>query len=923
MGSSDCFKMSSICVLFAVELLMYFIKPLNAEKLVNGTCPSKQRTFCYDGIIVPMWRPSTGITAGDKAARAIVYFAALMYLFLGVSIIADRFMAAIEVITSQEKEVTIRKKNGETQTVSVRIWNETVSNLTLMALGSSAPEILLSVIEIIGKNFEAGDLGPGTIVGSAAFNLFVIIGVCVLVVPDGEIRRIKHLSVFFITSSWSVFAYLWMYLIIAVFTPGSVEVWEALLTFIFFPVIVICAYIADTKIFFKKFLRKKYRATALMKAANGDLELANHTEEVTYTPEETDVLPEESEFDRHRMDYVEAIKEIRKRNPNIGMKELEELAQIEVLNKGPKSRAYYRMQATRQLTGSGNVIKKAKVERRMSFDDTHTTTEAYPPHVQRFFFNPGHYTVMENVGTFPVTVTRVGGDMHAVVSVEYFTLDGTAVAGEDYEPAKGILLFEAGETHKQIMISIIDDDIFEEDEHFTVHLRNLEVKDSRNRVEPILVDPMVATVMVLDDDHSGVFQFDVNEVTVSESCEFAEAKVQRVSGCRGVVRLPYQTVEGTAKGGGKDFEDAVGYIEFQNDQTEGTIRIRVVDDNNYEKSEYFYLQLGEPILVDKDAIIDWETVPSSILSRFTQRSDSLASTVKRHSLAPHNKDETPNLLNPRKSLVETGKPRLGQLTRIKITITESTEFKHTVDRLVKQGKWSLVVGTSSWKEQFIEAITVSAGGEAEGEEEEKLPTCMDYVMHFLTVFWKVLFAFVPPTDYGGGWFCFTVCILVIGVLTAVIGDVASSFGCSVGLTDAVTAITFVALGTSLPDTFASKVAAVGDQYADSSIGNVTGSNAVNVFLGIGLGWSIAAIYHAIKGTQFLVQPGSLGFSVTIFCIFALAAIALILFRRKKSIGGELGGPKVAKYCSATFLFFLWFVYILLAGLENYCIIEGF
>ena len=34
----------------------------------------------------------------------------------------------------------------------------------------------------------------------------------------------------------------------------------------------------------------------------------------------------------------------------------------------------------------------------------------------------------------------------------------------------------------------------------------------------------------------------------------------------------------------------------------------------------------------------------------------------------------------------------------------------------------------------------------EGEEsEEKLPSCMDYVMHFLTLFWKILFAFVPPT----------------------------------------------------------------------------------------------------------------------------------------------------------------------------------
>lgn len=46
---------------------------------------------------------------------------------------------------------------------------------------------------------------------------------------------------------------------------------------------------------------------------------------------------------------------------------------------------------------------------------------------------------------------------------------------------------------------------------------------------------------------------------------------------------------------------------------------------------------------------------------------------------------------------------------------------------------------------------------------------------------------------------------------------------------------FFSLSLSLhPDTFASKVAAIQDQYADASIGNVTGSNAVNVFLGIGV-----------------------------------------------------------------------------------------
>lgn len=70
-------------------------------------------------------------------------------------------MAAIEKITANEKVVTIRKPDGTKQTIVVRVWNETVANLTLMALGTSAPEILLSIIEIFSNNFQAGDLGPG------------------------------------------------------------------------------------------------------------------------------------------------------------------------------------------------------------------------------------------------------------------------------------------------------------------------------------------------------------------------------------------------------------------------------------------------------------------------------------------------------------------------------------------------------------------------------------------------------------------------------------------------------------------------------------------------------------------------------------------------------------------------------------------
>ena len=83
---------------------------------------------------------------------------------------------------------------------------------------------------------------------------------------------------------------------------------------------------------------------------------------------------------------------------------------------------------------------------------------------------------------------------------------------------------------------------------------------------------------------------------------------------------------------------------------------------------------------------------------------------------------------------------------------------------------------------------------------------------------------------------------MIGIVTYIVGDVATVLGCALGIKESVTAITFVALGTSLPDTFASMTAARESDYADSAIGNITGSNSVNVFLGLGLPWLMGCIY---------------------------------------------------------------------------------
>merc|ERR1712141_482198 len=119
-------------------------------------------------------------------------------------------------------------------------------------------------------------------------------------------------------------------------------------------------------------------------------------------------------------------------------------------------------------------------------------------------------------------------------------------------------------------------------------------------------------------------------------------------------------------------------------------------------------------------------------------------------------------------------------------------------------------------------------------------TTMDYIMHFLTFPFKVIFALIPPAGLLGGYPCFLISLLFIGIIVIIVGDLAGIFGCLIGLKDEVTAITFVALGTSLPDTFASKLAAVTEKPAATAIGNVTGSNSVNVFLGLGLPWLIAS-----------------------------------------------------------------------------------
>merc|ERR1719228_1580929 len=303
------------------------------------------------------------------------------------------------MITAQEKEVSVKDpRTGKTQTIIVKVWNETVANLTLMALGSSAPEIMLSVIEIWAKNFEAGDLGPGTIVGSAAFNLFMIIGLCMYVIPDDEVRKIKHLRVFIITATWSVFAYVWLYIILGAISYGEVPSWEGILTFLFFPATVYTAFVADRRMFFYKYFDKKYRAQrgVIVQSEKGDIE--NRAEE-KFKDFDEDVDPALAEFERSRREYINAMKRIRLENPDISLIDLETKAREEVMAAGPKSRAYYRAQATRKMAGKEDAKKafskqlaaEAEAERAAEEEAARKAAEAEVKRddgVCRIFFDP-------------------------------------------------------------------------------------------------------------------------------------------------------------------------------------------------------------------------------------------------------------------------------------------------------------------------------------------------------------------------------------------------------------------------------------------------------------------------------------------------------------------------------------------------------
>merc|ERR1719232_330517 len=372
----------------------------------------------------------------------------------------------------------------------------------------------------------------------------------------------------------------------------------------------------------------------------------------------------------------------------------------------------------------------------------------------------------------------------------------------------------------------------------------------------------VTQVSIINDDEPGILQFQKPSYLYKESAGMAELVIERNDGCDGRVTVRYKTKDITAIAG-KDYEARDEVVEFTHGEVTKTIQIPLHDDDVFNEDKIFEVMLSDP----------------------------------------------------------TAGSTLGKSKCTIVTILNDDDYQTLITRvanLTSVNLDKLVIGKESWKQQFTEALSVNGGNVEDAE-------AIDFVLHFLTFGWKVLFACVPPAHIAGGWLCFCVSLGVIAMVTAIIGDMASILGLLLGIKDSVTAITLVALGTSLPDTFASKVAAMNEDTADAAIGNITGSNSVNVFLGLGIPWVIATLYKHYnyveddRRSKFIVTDKSLPFTIALYSIAAIATLLLLTWRRYSTPAGkaELGGDPKIKKISAVVCFILWMIYIVCASLYAY------
>jgi len=193
-----------------------------------------------------------------------------------------------------------------------------------------------------------------------------------------------------------------------------------------------------------------------------------------------------------------------------------------------------------------------------------------------------------NSGQSLATVTVVLSNQSLVpVTVDYTTVDGSATAGADYVASSGTVTFVPGDTSEPITIPILGDTLAEANEHFTVVLSN----------------PANATIAAAPGGDITIADDDPPEISIAAAATITEGNAGTSNIAVAVtlsqthtesVWVTYKTSDGTATAG-TDYVNTTGTLQFYPGTKTQTIYIPVYGDTVGEATEYFYVDLSNPL----------------------------------------------------------------------------------------------------------------------------------------------------------------------------------------------------------------------------------------------------------------------------------------------------------------------------------------
>jgi Zn-dependent protease len=220
---------------------------------------------------------------------------------------------------------------------------------------------------------------------------------------------------------------------------------------------------------------------------------------------------------------------------------------------------------------------------------------------------------VEDEGNVSLTVVRSGG-ANGSITVDYATIDGTAIAGMNYVSASGTLTFADGETSKIILINVLKGDETGRNLTFTIVLRNLTGGASLGK-------PDTLTTTISHGYINGVFNIGAVSYNVSSAEAILSVQVSRLEGSKGNVTVEYQTVDGSAMAG-INYVPMNGVLAFTDGETSKYLNLTIINGNMTADTASFTIILKNatggayigPISTAKIVIRQATDVPSTLLS---------------------------------------------------------------------------------------------------------------------------------------------------------------------------------------------------------------------------------------------------------------------------------------------------------------------